>query len=67
MTGFSECGLLRMLVDFILCLNFYRQLQKAKLKHSNAVVIRDSLRNEVSKQQISAEELKEQMEQQVLI
>ena len=42
-----------------------RQLQKAKLKHSNAVVIRDSLRNEVSKQQISAEELKEQMEQQV--
>jgi len=43
----------------------FRQFQKAKLKHSNAVVIRDSLRNEVSKQHISAEELKEQMEQQV--
>jgi len=43
-----------------------RQYQKAKLKHSNAVVIRDSLRNEVSKQQISAEELREQMEQQRL-
>jgi len=43
-----------------------RQFQKAKLKHSNAVVIRDSLRNEVSKNQISAEELREQMEQQRL-
>ena len=45
---------------------FTRQYQKAKLKHSNAVVIRDSLRNEVSKQQISTEELREQMEQQVI-
>lgn len=44
----------------------YRHLQKAKLKHASAVVIRDSLRNEVSKQQLTAEELKEKREQQVM-
>eukprot|EP00112_Aurelia_sp_Birch-Aquarium-sp1_P005509 Seg1627.3 transcript_id=Seg1627.3/GoldUCD/mRNA.D3Y31 product="Coiled-coil domain-containing protein 146" protein_id=Seg1627.3/GoldUCD/D3Y31 len=43
-----------------------RHLQKAKLKHASAVVIRDSLRNEVSKQQLTAEELKEKREQQRL-
>jgi len=43
-----------------------RQLQKSKLKHANAVVIRDSLRNEVSKQHIAADELKEHIEQQRL-
>lgn len=43
-----------------------RQFQKSKLKHANSVVIRDSLRNEVSTQQMTSEELKEQMEQQRL-
>ncbi|XP_065059412.1 coiled-coil domain-containing protein 146-like [Rhopilema esculentum] len=43
-----------------------RHLQKAKLKHGSAVIIRDSLRNEVSKQQMNAEELKEKREQQRL-
>lgn len=43
----------------------FRQFQKSKLKHANSVVIRDSLRNEVSTQQMTSEELKEQMEQQV--
>lgn len=45
----------------------FRHLQKAKLKHASAVVIRDSLRNEVSKQQMNAEELKEKREQQVKV
>ena len=45
---------------------FSRHLQKAKLKHGSAVIIRDSLRNEVSKQQMNAEELKEKREQQVI-
>jgi len=43
-----------------------RHLQKAKLKHASAIVVRDSLRNEVSKQQLIAEELKEKREQQRL-
>lgn len=43
-----------------------RTLAKSKLKHSNAVVIRDSLRNELSKHRLTAEDLKEQIEQQRL-
>ena len=43
----------------------FRHYQKAKLKHASAIVVRDSLRNEVSKQQMTAEELKEKQEQQV--
>ncbi|XP_070559070.1 coiled-coil domain-containing protein 146-like [Ptychodera flava] len=41
-----------------------RQLQKAKLKHVNAVVIRDQLRNELAKQQRIEAEMKEKREQQ---
>ena len=41
----------------------FRQLQKQRLKHSNAIVIRDSLRNEVAKQQRIEEEMREKREQ----
>ncbi|XP_078000623.1 coiled-coil domain-containing protein 146-like [Glandiceps talaboti] len=41
-----------------------RQLQKARLKHVNAVVIRDQLRNEFAKQQRIEAEMKEKREQQ---
>lgn len=40
-----------------------RLLQKARLKRSNAVVIRDSLRNEMSKRSKSEEENREKREQ----
>lgn len=41
-----------------------RQVQKQRLKHVNAIVIRDSLRNEVAKQQRIDEDMKEKREQQ---
>lgn len=44
---------------FSLYLLVFRQLQKQRLKHSNAIVIRDSLRNEVAKQQRIEEEMRE--------
>ncbi|XP_064633168.1 coiled-coil domain-containing protein 146-like [Lineus longissimus] len=40
-----------------------RQLQKQRLKHVNSIVLRDSLRNEVAKQQRIEEEMKEKREQ----
>ncbi|XP_072026353.1 coiled-coil domain-containing protein 146-like [Amphiura filiformis] len=43
-----------------------RHLQKAKLKHVNAVVLRDQLRNELGKQQRIEEEMREKREQQRL-
>ncbi|XP_072181857.1 coiled-coil domain-containing protein 146-like [Diadema setosum] len=43
-----------------------RQLQKARLKHVNAVVLRDQLRNELAKQQRIEEEMREKREQQRL-
>ena len=44
----------------------HRHLQKAKLKHVNAVVLRDQLRNELGKQQRIEEEMREKREQQRL-
>lgn len=41
----------------------YRLLQKARLRCNNAVVIRDSLRNEESKQTKNDEENREKREQ----
>ncbi|XP_033110097.1 coiled-coil domain-containing protein 146-like [Anneissia japonica] len=41
-----------------------RQFQKAKLKHVNAVVIRDQLRNDLAKHQRIEEEMREKREQQ---
>ncbi len=47
------------------CSFFYlRLLQKQRLKHVNAIVIRDSLRNEVAKQRRIEEEMREKREQQ---
>ncbi|XP_030856124.1 coiled-coil domain-containing protein 146 [Strongylocentrotus purpuratus] len=43
-----------------------RQLQKKRLKHVNAVVLRDQLRNELAKQQRIEEEMREKREQQRL-
>lgn len=40
-----------------------RLLQKARLKRNNAVVIRDSLRNEMSKRSKTEEENREKREQ----
>lgn len=44
----------------------YRQFQKAKLKHVNAIVLRDQLRNELAKQQRIESEMQQQLEQQRL-
>ncbi|KAL3853073.1 hypothetical protein ACJMK2_016653 [Sinanodonta woodiana] len=41
-----------------------RHLQKQKLKHMNSIVMRDSMRNEVAKQQHIEEEMHEKREQQ---
>lgn len=41
-----------------------RLLQKQRLKHMNSIVIRDSLRNEMAKQQRLEEEMREKREQQ---
>ncbi|XP_013383517.1 coiled-coil domain-containing protein 146 [Lingula anatina] len=41
-----------------------RSLQKSRLKHINSIVIRDSLRNEVAKQERIDDELREKREQQ---
>ena len=43
---------------------FSRLLQKQRLKHVNAIVIRDSLRNECAKQRRIEEEMREKREQQ---
>ena len=43
--------------------SFHRLLQKARLKRNNAVVIRDSLRNEMSKRSKTEEENREKREQ----
>ncbi|XP_071815869.1 coiled-coil domain-containing protein 146-like [Apostichopus japonicus] len=43
-----------------------RQFQKAKLKHVNAIVLRDQLRNELAKQQRIESEMQQQLEQQRL-
>ncbi|PIK60071.1 putative coiled-coil domain-containing protein [Apostichopus japonicus] len=42
------------------------QFQKAKLKHVNAIVLRDQLRNELAKQQRIESEMQQQLEQQRL-
>ena len=47
-----------------LSLHVDRQLQKQRLKHTNAIVIRDSLRNEVAKQHRIDEEMNIKREQQ---
>ena len=41
-----------------------RQLQAKRLKHTSAIVLRDSLRNEVAKQNRFEEEMREKREQQ---
>ena len=51
---------------FVSTSNTCRQLQKARLKHVNAVVLRDQLRNELAKQQRIEEEMREKREQQRL-
>ena len=43
---------------------YLRHLQKQKLRHNNAIVIRDSLRNDVAKAVWHEEEMKERREQQ---
>lgn len=52
----------QLLMRFCLSL-IYRLLQKARLRCNNAVVIRDSLRNEESKQTKNDEENREKREQ----
>ena len=42
----------------------YRQLQKQRLKHTNAIVMKDSLRNEVAKQKRIEDEMREKRDQQ---
>ena len=49
------------------CVLVLRLLQKARLKRNNAVVIRDSLRNEMSKRTKTEEENREKREQLVRI
>merc|ERR1712168_1296368 len=41
-----------------------KQLQKQRLKHTNSIVIKNSIRNEVAKQQQIDNEMKEKREQQ---
>ena len=48
---------------FFFSISFHRLLQKARLKRNNAVVIRDSLRNEMSKRSKTEEENREKREQ----
>ena len=48
---------------FFFSVSFHRLLQKARLKRNNAVVIRDSLRNEMSKRSKTEEENREKREQ----
>lgn len=48
---------------FFFSFSFHRLLQKARLKRNNAVVIRDSLRNEMSKRSKTEEENREKREQ----
>ncbi|XP_019623769.1 PREDICTED: coiled-coil domain-containing protein 146-like [Branchiostoma belcheri] len=55
----NEIEILRTAVN-----NKDRQLQKAKLKHQNSIVVRDSLRNEVAKARRLEEEMREKREQQ---
>ena len=48
---------------FYIFMCLYRLLQKARLKRNNGVVIRDSLRNEMSKRTKTEEESREKREQ----
>ena len=48
---------------FYIFMSLYRLLQKARLKRNNGVVIRDSLRNEMSKRTKTEEESREKREQ----
>ena len=48
----------------LLIIFFHRDLQKHRLKKMNAIVMRDSLRNEMAKQQRLEEEMREKREQQ---
>ena len=49
---------------FISFINQHRDLQKYRLKRMNAIVMRDSMRNELAKQQRLEEEMREKREQQ---
>lgn len=40
-----------------------RQLQKHRMKHVNSLIVRDSLRTEVSKQRSIAEDIREKQDQ----
>lgn len=61
-----RCGIFfNAYVIFYIMLSVFipRLLQKARLKRNNAVVIRDSLRNEMSKRSKTEEENREKREQ----
>ena len=62
----NECTPNTLSRDLIFALFPVRHLQKARLKHVNAVVLRDQLRNELAKQQRIEEEMREKREQQRL-
>ena len=59
----TECTTCKFHTSHDKCFFIYRLLQKARLKRNNAVVIRDSLRNEMSKRSKSEEENREKREQ----
>ena len=59
------CNSFKIDKKFVCSIN--RLLQKARLKRNNAVVIRDSLRNEMSKRSKTEEENREKREQLVSI
>lgn len=59
----NKCSLLPLLSFSFFSISFHRLLQKARLKRNNAVVIRDSLRNEMSKRSKTEEENREKREQ----
>ena len=48
----------------ILLIMCYRQLQKQRLKATNNIVMKDSLRNEVAKQKRIEDDMREKREQQ---
>ena len=52
-----------MFISKLVSIYVHRLLQKARLKRNNAVVIRDSLRNEMSKRSKTEEENREKREQ----
>ena len=53
-----------MIVYEVLLHFIFRQLQKQRLKATNAIVMKDSLRNEVAKQKRIEDEMREKREQQ---